>query len=73
MMARTERSVCENVGNGWGEIDRDVMTDYQKERLGCDPRSCSEDLLRRALKERVPTVVRRWKRLTADVERAGRE
>jgi hypothetical protein len=24
MMARTERSVRENVGGGWGEIDRDV-------------------------------------------------
>jgi hypothetical protein len=37
MMARTERSVRENVGGGWGEIDRDVMTDYQQERLECDP------------------------------------
>jgi hypothetical protein len=73
MMTRTERSVREDVGGGWGEIDRDVMTDYQKERLGCDPRSCSEDLLRRALKERVLTAVRRWKSLTADVERAGRD
>jgi hypothetical protein len=30
MTARTERSVRENVGGGWGEIDREVMTDYQK-------------------------------------------
>ena len=39
MMARTERSVRENVGGGWGEIDRDVMTDYQQKRLEleCDP------------------------------------
>ena len=37
MMARTERSVRENVGGGWGEIDRDVMTDYQQERLEVDP------------------------------------
>jgi hypothetical protein len=73
MIARTERSVRENVGGGWGETDRDVMTDYQKKRLGCDPRPCSEDLLRRALKKRVQTVLRRWKRLTADVERAGRD
>jgi hypothetical protein len=36
MMARTERNVRENVGGGWGEIDRDVMTDYQK-RLESDP------------------------------------
>jgi hypothetical protein len=28
MIARTERSVRENVGGGWGEIDREVMTDY---------------------------------------------
>ena len=50
----------ENVGGGWGEAtERDVMTDYQKKRLGCDPRPCSEDLLRRALKERVLTAVRR--------------
>jgi hypothetical protein len=26
----TVRSVRENVGGGWGEIDREVMTDYQK-------------------------------------------
>jgi hypothetical protein len=40
--ARTERSVRENenVGGGWGEIDREVMTDYQKKRLGRDPRPC---------------------------------
>jgi hypothetical protein len=37
MMARTERSVRKNVGGGWGEIDRDVMTDYQQKRLECDP------------------------------------
>jgi hypothetical protein len=42
MMARTERSVRENVGGGWGEIDRDarcadVMTDYQQKRLESDP------------------------------------
>jgi hypothetical protein len=73
VVARTVRSVRENVGGGWGEIDRDVMTDYQKKRLGCDPVPCSEDLLRRALKERVLTAVRRWKRLTAVVERAGRD
>jgi hypothetical protein len=29
----TERSVRENVGGGWGEIDRDVMTDYQQKIL----------------------------------------
>ena len=28
MMTMTERSVRENVGGGWGEADRDVMTDY---------------------------------------------
>jgi hypothetical protein len=70
MMARTERNVRENVGGGWGEPDRDVMTDYQKKRLVCDPRSRSEGLLRRALKERVQTVVRRWKRLTARTSNA---
>jgi hypothetical protein len=37
MMARTERSVRENVGGGWGEIDRDVMTDYQQKSLESDP------------------------------------
>jgi hypothetical protein len=37
MMARTERSMCENLGGGWGEIDRDVMTDYQQKGLECDP------------------------------------
>jgi hypothetical protein len=26
------------VGGGWGESDRDGMTDYQKKRLGRDPR-----------------------------------
>ena len=33
-LARTERSVRENVGGGWGEIDRDVMTDHQKKLFG---------------------------------------
>ena len=37
MKTRTERSVRENVGGGWGEADRDVMTDYQQKRLECDP------------------------------------
>ena len=37
MVARTERSVRENVGGGWGETDRDVMTDYQQKRLESDP------------------------------------
>jgi hypothetical protein len=37
MIARTERSVRENVGGGWGESDREVMTDYQKKRLGRGP------------------------------------
>jgi hypothetical protein len=38
MMARNERSVRENnVGGGWGEIDRDVMTDYQQKILEYDP------------------------------------
>ena len=27
---RTVRSVRETVGGGWGEIDREVMTDYQE-------------------------------------------
>jgi hypothetical protein len=30
VMTRTERSVRENMGGGWGEIDLEVMTDYQK-------------------------------------------
>jgi hypothetical protein len=30
VVARAVRSVCENVGGGWGEIDREVMTDYQE-------------------------------------------
>jgi hypothetical protein len=30
MAARAVRSVCENVGGGWGEIDREEKTDYQK-------------------------------------------
>jgi len=34
VMKRTERSVRENVGGGWGEIDREVMTDYQKKLFG---------------------------------------
>jgi hypothetical protein len=29
VVARTVRSVRENVGGGWGEIDREVMTDYR--------------------------------------------
>jgi hypothetical protein len=29
--------VRENVGGGWGEIDRDVMTDYQQKILEVDP------------------------------------
>ena len=37
MMTMTERSVRENVGGGWGEIDRDVMTDYQQKRWESDP------------------------------------
>ena len=37
MMTMTERSVREDVGGGWGEADRDVMTDYQQKRLGSDP------------------------------------
>jgi hypothetical protein len=60
MMTRTERSVRENVGGGWGETDRDVMTDYTRRGVWDvtqDLVACSEDLLRRALKERVQTVV----------------
>jgi hypothetical protein len=34
VVARTVRSVRENVGGGWGEIDREVMTDYQKKLFG---------------------------------------
>jgi hypothetical protein len=37
MMTMTERSVRENVGGGWGEAGRDVMTDYQQKRLEVDP------------------------------------
>jgi hypothetical protein len=33
MIARTERSVRENVGGGWGETDREVMTDYAYQKL----------------------------------------
>ena len=36
MMTMTERSVRENVGGGWGEADRDVMTDYQQKRVESD-------------------------------------
>ena len=34
MMTMTERSVRENVGGGWGEIDREVATGYQKQLFG---------------------------------------
>ena len=37
VVTRTVRSVRENVGGGWGEIDRDVTTNYQQKRLECDP------------------------------------
>jgi hypothetical protein len=37
IIARAVRSVRENVGGGWGEIDREVMTDYQKKCSGGDP------------------------------------
>ena len=37
VVARTVRSARENVGGGWGEIDREVMTDYQKKCSGGDP------------------------------------
>jgi hypothetical protein len=37
VVARTVRSVRENVGGGWGEIDRKVMTDYQKKCWGGYP------------------------------------
>ena len=30
MVTRAVHSVRENGGGGWGEIDREVMTDYQK-------------------------------------------
>jgi hypothetical protein len=77
MLARTARSVREHVGGGWEEIDRDVMTDYQQKRLECDPEiliDMKNSFVRRALKERVLTVVRsRWRRLKAVVERAGRD
>jgi hypothetical protein len=49
MMAMTERSVRENVGGGWGEADRDVMTGYQQKRLEVDP----EILMRRNPSPRV--------------------
>ena len=38
VVTRTVRSVRENVGGGWGEIDRDVMTDYQKKLFGKRPK-----------------------------------
>jgi hypothetical protein len=34
----TVRSVRENVGGEWGEIDREVMTDYQKKVFGKRPK-----------------------------------
>jgi hypothetical protein len=38
MAARTVRSVRENVGGGWGETDREGMTNYQKKCSGGDPK-----------------------------------
>jgi hypothetical protein len=40
MSAWTVRTACTKtweVGAGWREIDREVMTDYQKKRSGRDP------------------------------------
>jgi hypothetical protein len=62
-LARTERSVRENVGGGWGGIDRDVMTDYQQKRFGVDPEMHLDAKTSIAARSRnafkVQTVVRR--------------